>query len=82
MRVFQLSASAICAISLSALAQSVDPSPAREIAKIDGEYSNLSIAKGMPAASVEYLRKTASPSHPAPLMEKSIGPGAPIFRVH
>ena len=55
MRVFQLSASAICAISLSALAQSADPSAAREIAKIDGEYSNLSMAKGMPAASVEYF---------------------------
>ena len=55
MRVFQLSASAICAISLSALAQSADTSAAREIAKIDGEYSDLSIAKGMPAASVEYF---------------------------
>ena len=55
MRVFQLSASAICAISLSALAQSADASAAREIAKIDGEYSNLSMAKGMPAASVEYF---------------------------
>ena len=55
MRVFQLSASAICAISLSAMAQSPDASAAREIAKIDGEYSNLSIAKGMPAASVEYF---------------------------
>src|SRR5207237_9861150 len=48
-------AGAICAISLQALAQSADSSAAREIAKIDGEYSNLSIAKGMPAASVEYF---------------------------
>ena len=46
---------AICAISLQAFAQSADPSAAREIAKIDGEYSNLSVAKGMPAASVEYF---------------------------
>ena len=55
MRVFRLSASAICAIRLSAIAQSPDGSAAREIAKIDGEYSNLSIAKGMAAASVEYF---------------------------
>src|SRR5205085_5424185 len=48
-------AGTICAISLKALAQSADPSAAREIAKIDGEYSNLSVAKGMPAASVEYF---------------------------
>jgi hypothetical protein len=46
---------AICPASLSAIAQSPDASAAREIAKIDGEYSNLSIAKGMPAASVEYF---------------------------
>src|SRR6266513_230175 len=48
-------AGAICAISLKALAQSADPSAARETAKIDGEYSNVSVAKGMPAASVEYF---------------------------
>jgi ketosteroid isomerase-like protein len=48
-------AGAICAISLEALAQPANPSAAREIAKIDGEYSNLSVAKGMPAASVEYF---------------------------
>jgi hypothetical protein len=46
---------AICAASLSAIAQSPNASAAREIAKIDGEYSDLSIAKGMPAASVEYF---------------------------
>jgi ketosteroid isomerase-like protein len=46
---------AICSASLRAIAQSPDASAAREIAKIDGEYSNLSIAKGMPAASVEYF---------------------------
>jgi ketosteroid isomerase-like protein len=46
---------AICAASLSAIAQSPDASAAREIAKIDGEYSNLSMAKGMPAASGEYF---------------------------
>jgi ketosteroid isomerase-like protein len=48
-------AGAVCTVSLSALAQLADPSAAREIAKIDGEYSNLSVAKGMPAASVEYF---------------------------
>src|SRR3984893_16728174 len=48
-------AGAICALSLSALAQSADTSAAREIAKIDSEYSNLSVAKGMRAASVEYF---------------------------
>jgi ketosteroid isomerase-like protein len=48
-------AGATCAFSLNALAQSADPSAAREIAKIDSEYSNLSVEKGMPAASVEYF---------------------------
>jgi ketosteroid isomerase-like protein len=48
-------AGAVCAVSVSALAQPADFSAAREIAKIDGEYSNLSVAKGMPAASVEYF---------------------------
>jgi ketosteroid isomerase-like protein len=46
---------AICSASLSAIAQSPDTSAAREIAEIDGEYSDISIAKGMPAASVEYF---------------------------
>ena len=46
---------ALCALSLSALAQSVDTSAAREIARIDREYSDLSVAKAMPAASVEYF---------------------------
>jgi ketosteroid isomerase-like protein len=45
----------ICALSLSASAQSADTSAAREIARIDREYSDLSVAKGMPAASVEYF---------------------------
>jgi ketosteroid isomerase-like protein len=52
-RVFLVAA--LCAISLSALAQSADTSAAREIARIDREYSDLSVAKGMPAASVEYV---------------------------
>jgi hypothetical protein len=56
---------AICVISLKAFAQSADPSAAREIAKIDGEYSNLSVAKGMPRD-----QSTG----------KNTGPGAPIFR--
>jgi ketosteroid isomerase-like protein len=55
MRIFRLSAVAIWAASLNAIAQSPEASAAREIARIDGEYSNLSIAKGMPAASVEYF---------------------------
>jgi ketosteroid isomerase-like protein len=46
---------AVCAISSSVLAQSPDTSAAREIARIDREYSDLSVAKGMPAASVEYF---------------------------
>jgi ketosteroid isomerase-like protein len=37
------------------LAQSGNTSVAREIARIDHEYSDLSVAKGMPAASVEYF---------------------------
>ena len=48
-------AAALCAIPLGAFAQSPNTSPAREIARIDGEYSDLSVAKGMPAASVEYF---------------------------
>ena len=46
---------ALCTISLSALAQSADTLAAREIARIDREYSNLSVVKGMPAASVEHF---------------------------
>lgn len=45
----------VYAMSLSAFAQSPDTSAACEIARIDREYSNLSVAKGMPAASVEYF---------------------------
>ena len=48
-------AAAFCAIPLGVFAQSPDTSAAREIARIDSEYSNLSVAKGMPAASVEYF---------------------------
>ena len=48
-------AAALCAIPLGAFAQSPNTSAAREIARIDREYSNLSVAKGMPAASVEYF---------------------------
>jgi len=43
----------ICVVSLRARAQPLDTSAARDIAKTDIEYSNLSMAKGMPAASVE-----------------------------
>jgi hypothetical protein len=48
-------ATALCAVLLGAFAQPPNTLPAREIARIDGEYSNLSVAKGMPAASVEYF---------------------------
>jgi ketosteroid isomerase-like protein len=48
-------AAAFCAIPLGAFARPPNTSAAREIARIDGEYSNLSVAKGMPAASVEYF---------------------------
>jgi hypothetical protein len=48
-------AAAICAIPLGAFAQSPGTLAAREIASIDNEYSNLSVAKGMPAASAEYF---------------------------
>ena len=42
-------------LSLSVLAQSADTSAAREIARIDREYPDLSVAKGMPAASMKYF---------------------------
>jgi len=48
-------AAAFCAIPLGAFARPPNTSAAREIARIDGEYSNPSVAKGMPAASVEYF---------------------------
>ena len=48
-------AAALCAIPLGAFAQSPSTSVAREIARLDREYSNLSVAKGMPAANVEYF---------------------------
>lgn len=44
-----------CTLSLSALAQSANTLAAREIAGIDREYSELSVAKGMQAARVEYF---------------------------
>ena len=55
---------------LSALAQPDDASAAREIAKIDGEYSNLSVAKGMPAASVEYFAADGVAFAPGPVNGK------------
>jgi ketosteroid isomerase-like protein len=48
-------AGVICAIPPGAFAQSPDTSAAREIARIDNEYSAISVAKGMPTASVEYF---------------------------
>jgi len=79
MRVFQLSASAICAIRLSAIAQSPDSSAAREIAKIDGEYSSLSVAKGMPAASVEYFANDGVAFSPGPVDGKKYWAGRSNF---
>jgi ketosteroid isomerase-like protein len=70
---------AICALSLSALAQSADPSAAREIAKIDGEYSNLSVAKGMPAASVEYFADDGVAFAPAAVNGKKYWAGRTDF---
>ena len=70
---------AICAASLSAIAQSPDASAAREIAKIDGEYSNLSIAKGMPAASVEYFAEDGIAFAPGAVNGKKYWAGRTSF---
>jgi len=72
-------AGAICAISLKALAQPADPSAAREIAKIDGEYSSLSVAKGMPAASVEYFAEHGVAFAPGPVEGKKYWAGRTNF---
>jgi ketosteroid isomerase-like protein len=72
-------AGAICAISLEALAQPADPSAAQEIAKIDGEYSNLSVAKGMPAASVEYFAEHGVAFAPGPVDGKKYWAGRNNF---
>jgi len=72
-------AGAICEISLKAFAQPADPSVAREIAKIDGEYSNLSVAKGMPAASVEYFAEHGVAFAPAAVDGKKYWAGRTNF---
>src|SRR5437868_13060700 len=72
-------AGTICAISLEALAQPADPSAAREITKIDGEYSNLSVAKGMPAASVEYFAEHGVAFAPGPVDGKKYWAGRTNF---
>src|SRR5438477_3070327 len=72
-------AGAICVISLKTFAQSADPSAAREIAKIDGEYSNLSVAKGMPAASVEYFANDGVAFAPGQLNGKKYWAGRTEF---
>ncbi len=72
-------AGAICASSLKALAQSADPSAARETAKIDAEYSNLSVAKGMPAASVEYFAEHGVAFAPEPVNGKKYWAGRTDF---
>ena len=70
---------AVGALRLNALAQSPDTSAAREIARIDREYSDLSVAKGMPAASVEYFAEGGVAFAPTAVNGKNIGPVAPIF---
>jgi ketosteroid isomerase-like protein len=50
-----LFAGALSALSLNAFAESDDIAAAHEIANIDSDYSNVSVVKGMPAASVEYF---------------------------
>ena len=75
-------AAALCAIPLGAFAQSPSTSAAREIARIDSEYSNLSVAKGMPAASVEYFAEDGIAFAPIAVTGKNIGPAAAIFPVH
>jgi ketosteroid isomerase-like protein len=72
-------AGAFCAISLKALAQSADPSAAQEIAKIDAEYSNLSVAKGMPAASVEYFAEQGVAFAPGAVSGKKYWAGRTDF---
>jgi ketosteroid isomerase-like protein len=72
-------AGAICAVSLSALAQSADTSAAREIAKIDSEYSNLSVAKGRPAASIEYFADDGVAFAPAAVNGKKYWAGRTDF---
>jgi ketosteroid isomerase-like protein len=73
------SAGAISALSLSALAQSADPSAARQIAKVDSEYSDLSVAKGMPAASVEYFADDGVAFAPAAVNGKKYWAGRTDF---
>jgi ketosteroid isomerase-like protein len=70
---------AICSASVSATAQSPDASAAREIAKIDGEYSDLSIAKGMPAASVEYFAEDGIAFAPSAVNGKKYWAGRTDF---
>jgi ketosteroid isomerase-like protein len=70
---------AICAISLSASAQSPDASPARDIARIDSEYSAVSVAKGMPAASVEYFAEDGIAFAPAAVNGKKYWAGRANF---
>src|SRR6266699_727971 len=72
-------AGGICAISLKALAQPADPSAAREIAKIDGEYSSLSVAKRMPEASVEYFAEHGVAFAPGPVEGKKYWAGRTNF---
>ena len=66
---------ALCSLSLSALAQSADTLAAREIARIDREYSDLSVAKGMPAASVEYVAGDELPLSSARWQVESVEDG-------
>ena len=75
-------ATALYAVPLGAFAQPPNTSAVREIARIDGEYSDLSVAKGMPAASVEYFAENGIAFAPTAVTGKNIGPAAPIFPAH
>ena len=82
MRAKNFLAAAVCAVPLGAFAQPPNTSTAREIARLDSEYSNLSVAKGMPAASVEYFAEDGIAFASTAVTGKNIGPAAAIFPVH
>jgi ketosteroid isomerase-like protein len=70
---------AIWASSFSAFAQSPNTSAAQEIARIDSEYSNLSVAKGMPAASVDYFAENGIAFTPTAVNGKKYWAGRTDF---
>ncbi|MGB8805867.1 MAG: hypothetical protein WCC93_13145, partial [Chthoniobacterales bacterium] len=62
-----------------AFAQPPSTSTAREIAWLDSEYSNLSMAKGMPAASVEYFAEDGIAFAPGAVNGKKYWAGRTSF---